>query len=241
MQNYHPNNQFQSRGPNQWNRPMTQKNLNLPYDPLMQRQNDRNFPKKKKFSHRPEIQLSIEEGAILLRVWKNNNFSDFNSWIQVAKAQMNTEIYENSNEINKYGKKIFTCNLSLTFEQDPNLVMISNGFAHNKKDARKTAIEKIIIELIQNGEISRGLKNKDFLVEGSKQTEEMFEKAAVVKYEEESNQKKIHKLAKKMQELLKKDAFLEACEVLCQILMKKKPDWNEVYTTDSIYLITMNR
>jgi len=235
MQNYHPNNQFQSRGPNQWNRPMTQKNLNLPYDPLMQRQNDRNLPKKKKFSHRPEIQLSIEEGAILLRVWKNNNFSDFNSWIQVAKAQMNTEIYENSNEINKYGKKIFTCNLSLTFEQDPNLVMISNGFAHNKKDARKTAIEKIIIELIQNGEISRGLKNKDFLVEGSKQTEEMYEKAAVVKYEEESNQKKIHKLAKKMQELLKKDAFLEACEVLCQILMKKKPDWNEVYIIDPLF------
>ena len=214
---------------------MTQKNLNLPYDPLMQRQNDRNLPKKKKFSHRPEIQLSIEEGAILLRVWKNNNFSDFNSWIQVAKAQMNTEIYENSNEINKYGKKIFTCNLSLTFEQDPNLVMISNGFAHNKKDARKTAIEKIIIELIQNGEISRGLKNKDFLVEGSKQTEEMYEKAAVVKYEEESNQKKIHKLAKKMQELLKKDAFLEACEVLCQILMKKKPDWNEVYIIDPLF------
>jgi len=208
----------------------------LPYDPLMQRQNDRNLPKKKKFSHRPEIQLSIEEGAILLRVWKNNNFSDFNSWIQVAKAQMNTEIYENSNEINKYGKKIFTCNLSLTFEQDPNLVMISNGFAHNKKDARKTAIEKIIIELIQNGEISRGLKNKDFLVEGSKQTEEMFEKAAVVKYEEESNQKKIHKLAKKMQELLKKDAFLEACEVLCQILMKKKPDWNEVYIINPLYI-----
>jgi hypothetical protein len=45
---------------------------------------------------------------------------------------------------------------------------------------------------------------------------------------DENTQKKVHKLLKRMQEFLKKDSFLEACEVLCQIVMKKKPDWNEV-------------
>jgi len=230
MQNYQqPHKPFFNKRPFQGNNPPAQKNLNLPYDPLSQRRNDQNFQRKKKFSHnKPDVNLTIEEGEILLRLWKSNNFSEFNSWTQVAKAQINTEIYENSNDINKYSKKIFICNLSLTFDEDPNLVMISNGFAPNKKDARKTAIEKIVIELIQNGEISRGLKNKDFLIEGSKLTEEVFEKASVAKYEEENLQKRNQKLVKRMQDFLRKDSFLEACEVLCQILISKKPDWNEV-------------
>lgn len=44
--------------------------------------------------------------------------------------------------------KNFTCNLSLSFTDGSQISMISIGFGRNKKDAKKMAVEKIIIELI---------------------------------------------------------------------------------------------
>ena len=232
MENYPSS--YLNPGRNQASRPrqerfVPQKDLNSPVDPLFVRQNNSAQLKKKKKVHKLEKTLSVEEGEQLLSSWRENNFSEFNSWIQVAKAQMSTEIFENSNEINKNAKRVFTCNLSLTFDEDPSFVMISNGFAKNKKDAKKAAIEKIVIELIQNGEISRGLKPKDLLTNGSKSTDNLNQKPQTIKeLPDDNTQRKVHKLAKRMQEFLKKESFLEACEVLCQIVMKKKPEWNEV-------------
>ena len=141
---------------------------------------------------------------------------------------MNIEIFENANEINKAAQKTFNCNLTLTFEEDPNFMMIANGFARNKKDAKKVAIEKIVIDLIQNGEISRGIRSLDFLSNLQKRPQLAQNTKFLFDNNDENLQKKIHKLSKKMQDLLKADKFLDACEVFCEILAKKKPDWNEV-------------
>ncbi len=217
---YNPNLERESLAP---------KNMNLPYKSPGQKSSFQRFPKK--LSHKPVLNLSIEEGAVLLKVWQRNNYADFNQWIQVAKAQIFTEIHENMNEISRNSKKFFTCNLTLTFDEDPNVVLISNGFAPNKKDARRMAIEKIVIDLIQNGEITRGLKNKDFLKENIK-IEEEEARLPVSQGIDEGVQRKVQKLCKKMQEHLKNDSFLEACEILCQILTWKKPEWNEVICFD---------
>lgn len=39
---------------------------------------------------------------------------------------------------------------------------------------------------------------------------------------------KIHKISKKMQEYLKEDKFMEACQELCKIVNKKPAEWNEL-------------
>lgn len=227
MQNYNPNvSNLRPLNAQYQVRPMFQKNLNLTVDPLSLRPKSHHQSKKKNLMPRPNISLTIEQGEHLLNVWRDNNFADFNSWIQIAKAQMNTEIFENTNEINKAAKKTFNCNLTLTFDEDPNAMMIANGFATNKKDAKRMAIEKIVIDLIQNGEINRGLRNLDFLA--VKKTETPQNNNSYYENNAENLQKKIHKLSKKMQDLLKADKFLDACEVFCEILSKKKPDWNEV-------------
>lgn len=209
-----------------------QTNLNLAVDPLVLRQQQRNqhFPKKKKFQHL-DTALTMEQGEKLLNVWRLNNFADFNSWIQVAKAQVTTDMVENSNDIDKNAKKTFTCSLALTFEGDSSQGMISNGFARSKKDAKKMAIEKIVIELIQNGEISRGLRDLNFLnssLANVQQPTEQSQMSTPLKENNEDSHKKVHRLLKKMHESLKKDDFNEACESLCLIVMNKKPDWNEV-------------
>jgi hypothetical protein len=208
------------------------KDLNSEVDPILIHQKNQIITKKKKKTHPGEVSLSIEEGEKLLDVWRANNFADFNSWIQIAKAQINTETFDNTNDINKKSTKSFTCNLTLTFEDDPSLTMIANGFGKNKKDAKKMAIEKIVIELIQNGEISRGLRNKDFLNVSNKPfaTNLAFKENSqnLKELDEDNFQKKIHKMSKRMQECLKKDKFIDACEILTQIITKKQPDWNEV-------------
>lgn len=230
MQNYNPNfnNLRQQNAQYQQVRPMFQKNLNLTVDPLSLRPKNNHQSKKKNLMPRPNINLTIEQGEHLLNVWRDNNFAEFNSWIQIAKAQMNTEIFENANEINKAAKKTFNCNLTLTFEEDPNAMMIANGFATNKKDAKRMAIEKIVIDLIQSGEINRGLKSLDFLSQTAKKIENTQTNNSYFENSAENLQKKIHKLSKKMQDFLKADKFLDACEVFCEILSKKAPDWNEL-------------
>ena len=110
------------------------------------------------------------------------------------------------------------------------------------------AVEKIIIELIQNGEIKRGLRSKDFLRSQMLKKQNEPEEGEVLRKQQSSisavseassfaakkgnnsdiTQKIVHKMSKKMQGFLSKDKFLDACEVLCNILTKKKPDWNEV-------------
>jgi hypothetical protein len=210
-----------------------QRNFNIAVDPLVLRQQQKASPfsKKKKFQHL-DTALSFEDGEKLLNLWRQNNFADFNSWVQVAKAQINTDMIENSNEINKGAKKTFTCSLTLTFEGDSSQVIISNGFGRNKKDAKKAAIEKIVIELIQNGEINRGLKDLSFLNVPLITTQQPVEQSQMLNPQkensEENSQKKNHKLLKRMQDFLKKDEFHEACEALCLIIMQKKPEWNEV-------------
>jgi len=209
-------------------RPMVQKNLNLTVDPLSFPQKNHPHSKRKNITPKQNITLTLEQGEQLLNTWRETNFVDFNSWIQIAKAQMNTEIFENGNEINKAAQKTFNCNLTLTFDEDPNFMMIANGFARNKKDAKKMAIEKIIIDLIQNGEISRGIRSLDFISNIQKRSQQLAHNNKLHSDQDGDLQRKIHKLSKKMQDLLKVDKFLDACEAFCEILAKKKPDWNEL-------------
>ena len=190
--------------------------------------------KKKKNSGKLETILTIEEGEVLLRNWKENNFGDFNTWIQIAKANVSYECIDTTSELNPSNKS-FTCNLKLNFEEDLNNVLISNGFGKNKKDAKKMAIEKIVIELIQNGQIRFGLKDKAFLAKKQDYQTDQFgnilhndAKQNINITGRETIKAKCHKLSKKLQESLKYDKFAEACAILCQILMQKPPDWNEV-------------
>lgn len=206
-----------------------QRSQSLPADPIELRQKNFLFGKKKKKIQKLEKPLTSEEAEKLLTSWRETGFAEFNSWIQIAKAQISTEIQENNEGFGRKAKKMFCCNLTLTFDEDPNLVMVSAGFAKSKKDAKKMAVEKIVMELIKNGEIGRGLKNTDFSqgqnnLNGPNHQIFRAQKEAI----DESVQKKVQKLTKKMQDSLKSGSFFEACESLSQIVTKKKPDWNEV-------------
>ena len=49
------------------------------------------FPKKK---NTLVDDLTLEEGEILLNLWKEKNFVDFNAWVQRAKASLKVEFNE---------------------------------------------------------------------------------------------------------------------------------------------------
>lgn len=206
-----------------------QRSLSLTADPIELRQKNFLFGRKKKKVQKLEKPLTSEEAERLLTSWRETSFAEFNSWIQIAKAQLHTEIQENTEGYGRKASKMFCCNLTLKFEEDSNLKMVSTGFARSKKDARRNAIEKVVVELIKNGEIGRGLRNND-LGQGQNNLNDLNHQNIRVQKEtiDESVQKKVQKLTKKMQESLKYGRFFEACESLSQIVARKKPDWNEV-------------
>lgn len=43
---------------------------------------------KKSRVYQPSYDVSMEEGVILLQLWEQNHFIDFNSWLQSAKARV---------------------------------------------------------------------------------------------------------------------------------------------------------
>lgn len=61
--------------------------------------------------------LTIEEGKILLETWDENHFTEFNSWLQVARAKAHFQIDErtsyNSSGDRTVKTKNYQCNLQL--------------------------------------------------------------------------------------------------------------------------------
>ena len=207
-----------------------QRSSSLLVDPIELRQKNFLFGRKKKKIQKLEKPLTPEETEKLLTSWRETGFAEFNSWIQIARAQMHTEIQENTEGFGRRALKMFCCNLTLRFDEETNLKMVSTGFARSKKDAKRMAIEKVVVELIKNGEIGRGLKNNNFVVQDQNNFNDPNHKISRIQKEaiDESVQKKVQKLTKKIQESLKYGRFFEACESLSQIVIRKKPEWNEV-------------
>lgn len=198
------------------------------------RQFEPKFIKKAPIKHnRPKTldrPLTPEEGLQLIDLWKRNNFLEFNNWMQVAKAQCITEFHENSSEGPLKSIKTYTCCLNLVFDFDPNHSMFANGFGKNKKLAKSMAVEKLIIDLIQNGRISAGLReNFPETLKAAETSEFKPSTTSQVKNLMDANiKKKTHTLFKKMQQALKEDKFDAACEQFRKILDLKDPEWNEV-------------
>ena len=94
--------------------------------------------------------LSMEEGAILLDKWTNNNFCDFEFWLQNADAQATFNIDEKVSFNSKPNKaktiqiKNYQCHLELQFSDTNIDSLIANGFGKSKREARKTAIKQMV-------------------------------------------------------------------------------------------------
>ena len=208
--------------------------------------NNHNFDGKKSML-RPfkpkklERTLTLEEGQLLLDLWRKNNFLDFNNWMQRARAQLTSEFQEGNNDSCIKQIKTYACSVSLTFDQDTYPPMYANGFGKNKKQAKTMAVEKIIIDLIQSGKIQAGLKecyDEILKVEEKKQKEDDGSTACGDDgMTRAATRKKTHNLFKKMQVSLREHKFAEACEKLGKILELKEPEWNEVINYCVILLL----
>ena len=89
------------------------------------------------------------------------------------------------------------------------------------------ATERLVIDLVQTGLIKLGLRDKKF-VRKFKQMQRGENKEQDEEEIKNSNQKKVHKLNKRVIELLKADQFQEALEALGMVMKIKKLDWHDV-------------
>jgi len=167
--------------------------------------------------------LTKEEGQKLLEMWKKNYFADFNSWVQAAKVKISFE--ESEKIMNNKNFKMHICSIKLSFEEEPRCQFNSSGFGPKKRDAKKMALEKIVVDLIQSGDIKRGLyKGKSFSQDIPMQKLYGVQEENMALHV----QSIVRKNSQKMQFHLKNDNFTEACKVLSLIMRRKQPDWNEV-------------
>lgn len=167
--------------------------------------------------------LTKEEGQKLLEMWKKNYFADFNSWVQAAKVKISIE--ESEKIMNNKNFKMHICSIKLAFEEEPRCQFNSSGFGPKKRDAKKMALEKLVADLIQSGDIKRGLyKGKSFSQEIPMQKLYGVQEENMALHV----QSIVRKNSQKMQFHLKNDNFTEACKVLSLIMRRKQPDWNEV-------------
>jgi hypothetical protein len=157
-----------------------------------------------------------------------------------------------------YQSKTYHCHLELYFSDKSIEPLMSNGLGKSKKEARKVGIRLLATLLIQSGLIKLGLKDKSFLktaiyknsqsgqqpvpgVNPALSSEEnrfadpsklLSNPPDKVDFSlEERNKrlkKEIKRLSKRMQDALKDDNFVEACQFFCQIICNKSPEWNEV-------------
>jgi len=104
---------------------------------LRNKENLMNFNNKKSQIYQGYPELSIEEGQILLKKWDENHFTDFNSWLQIARAKAHFHIDERTS-YNSCGDrttktKNYQCNLELSFNDKNCESLVSNGFGKSKK------------------------------------------------------------------------------------------------------------
>lgn len=177
----------------------------------------------------------MEEGAILLDKWTNNNFCDFEFWLQNADAQATFNIDEKVSFNSKPNKaktiqiKNYQCHLELQFSDTNIDSLIANGFGKSKREARKTSIKQMVTFLIQKRIIKYGLKDKSFLYKKQVKPQVNFEseKKHLVP-EEEKKLKEIKSILKRMTDYLKEENFEEAIIMLKHILEKKESNWQEI-------------
>lgn len=138
-----------------------------------------------------------------------------------------------------YESKTYQCHLELYFSDKTIEPLTSNGLGKSKKEARKVGIRHLVTLLIQNGLIKLGLKDKSFLRARMPEPEDrgnqllkdagMDTKADPGQEERNKRLKKeVKRLNKRMQEALKDESIIDACQHFCQIICNKSPEWNEV-------------
>lgn len=138
-----------------------------------------------------------------------------------------------------YESKTYQCHLELYFNDKSIETLASNGLGKSKKEARKVGIRHLVTLLIQSGLIKLGLKDKSFLKAKQAEPEDrdiQFMKdagneAKIDPGQEERNKrlkKEVKRLNKRMQEALKDESIIDACQHFCQIICNKAPEWNEV-------------
>ncbi|KAL4464082.1 hypothetical protein ABPG74_006019 [Tetrahymena malaccensis] len=111
--------------------------------------------------NRRKINLSQEQTEALVLFWREKGFGDFNNWIQSAKAEQNIDFIENPLEV---GVRTFTCKLDIYFPNYSNVPSFSSvGTGRSKKDAKKIAQERILLDIIKDGYLNLGYKDDNFL------------------------------------------------------------------------------
>jgi len=180
--------------------------------------------------------LTREEGQKLLESWKQNYFADFNAWVQAAKVKISIE--DSEKIMNNKNFKMHICSIKLIFEEEPRSQYNSSGFGPKKRDAKKMALEKLVADLIQSGDIKRGLLKgrifshvnqdtpKQRLYKADMSTRNMYQQEEELALHVQSI---VRKNSQKMQYHLKNNEFIQACHVLSCIMKRKFPDWNEVF------------
>ncbi|KAL4510686.1 hypothetical protein ABPG72_004840 [Tetrahymena utriculariae] len=111
--------------------------------------------------NRRKVNLSQEQTEALVLSWREKGFGDFNNWIQSAKAEQNIDFIENPLEV---GVRTFTCKLDIYFPNYSNVPSFSSvGTGRSKKEAKKIAQERILLDIIKDGYLNLGYKDDNFL------------------------------------------------------------------------------
>ncbi|EAS07442.2 AAA domain protein (macronuclear) [Tetrahymena thermophila SB210] len=111
--------------------------------------------------NRRKVNLSQEQTEALVLSWREKGFGDFNNWIQSAKAEQNIDFIENPLEV---GVRTFTCKLEIYFPNYSNVPSFSSvGTGRSKKEAKKIAQERILLDIIKDGYLNLGYKDDNFL------------------------------------------------------------------------------
>ncbi|KAL4477756.1 hypothetical protein ABPG72_018930 [Tetrahymena utriculariae] len=190
--------------------------------------------------------LTFEEAEQLLEAWRKQNFVQFNNWIQVSKSILRQDYppHQSGYEEEKEKGQItgYSCNLTLKFNyfRHGNISdFVAVGFGKRKQDAKRMALERLVVDLIQTGTIRLGLRDKNFLHEQpqampqkeNNYLQQMAKPKPRTDFEEkiqESNQKRARKLSKKLQDYLRKQNIAEAINCLREIGKFKTLEWNEI-------------
>lgn len=98
---------------------------------------------------------SPQSKQLILNYFKYNNFQDFNTWQQIAKAKIDYEYEELA--------KMFTCSLTLRWEDRITPHVRAKATANSKKNAKRRALAEMVEALICQGYIARGFKEENFV------------------------------------------------------------------------------
>lgn len=170
----------------------------------------------------------------MISQWEANHFRDFNTWCQKAHATVKLSFESIKFEtgggfpINRLKNEL--CTLSLTIHKQEISV---KALGPNKKEAKRNAVKMIVSNLISNGIICLGLKDKENLnksISLPTKSDPTSDNEAAFKDKKQLKmlKKNAEKFTNKIQVCLKSNDFKGACMALCNLSEMKSVQWKEV-------------